>query len=204
MPRVKGGVSVFLSGGPNREGTSVQIETRRSQLGYWLGRGGSPLTRAEDIIHRHGKEATQEAIDLYHDQVVRTMPKRTGASAKSVQKEVSREGDKFVGAVFSRYFVVKIIEDGSGIYGPERRMIRPTTGKFLRFPSRSRGGFRLDDTPRILRGAVSPDAQWVFKRAVRGSRGRHIFRNALRDLRPEIKFIYSRHARMAALEIAAL
>ena len=204
MPRVQGGVSVFLSGGPRREGTSVQIETRRSQLGYWLGQGGAPLSRAEDIIQKHAKEATREATDLYHDRVVRATPRRTGRSARSIEKHVVKAGGQWVGEVFSRYFVVRILEEGSGVHGPNRRVIRPTSGQYLRFPARRGGGFRLDDTPRIVRGSVSPQARWVFKRTVQGTRGRHMFRDTLREIRPEVHRIYKVRARMAALEIAAL
>jgi hypothetical protein len=191
--------SVYLSGGARQEGTSIRVTASQSAIGFWLGRGGAPMENAERIQRRHAREATEEVTDLYYDEVKRRMPRRSGASERSIEQSVSRSGiNDYEGLVYSNHFVVRIIEEGTT--GP----IRPTTRKVLKFPARGGGGFRLDDTPRVVRGSVSRDAQWVFRRQVSGVRGQHIFRDTLRDLRPEMYRIYRRHARTAAMEVAAL
>ena len=74
----------------------------------------------------------------------------------------------------TKVFYAPYVEFGTGLYGPERRMITPVRGKFLVFTV---GGRK------------------VFARAVRGMRPRPFLRSALRTAIPTINGIWRNVAR---------
>lgn len=89
-------------------------------------------------------------------------PKRrdTGRLITSVLGTLVMRNGEPVGIVGTNVFYARFVHDGTGIYGPLRRMIRPRSRKFLRF------------TPKGGRGVV-------YARAVRGMVPNHFLRDAL-------------------------
>lgn len=201
------GVGTFLSGGPNRDGTSIRVTASRSEIVFFRGSGSPPSqAKIDAVMRRHARKATEEVVDRTHEEiVVRMQPHRkSGRSIRSVNKRVIRVGDEYLGVVESDYLPVIVGEGGSGIYGPKRRMIRPRTAQRLRFPNRGTGAFTLTDTVRTRGGRPDPRARYIYTRAVRGQRPKHWFRDTLRVVRVDAPRIYRRHARVAAQEALAL
>lgn len=89
-------------------------------------------------------------------------PKRidTGRLRSSVITVVVMRNGQPAVLIGTNVHYARYIHDGTGIYGPRRRMIRPRTAKFLRF------------TPKGGRGVV-------YARAVRGIAPNHFLRDAL-------------------------
>ena len=197
--------TVYLSGSSRAEGTSIRVTAPRTELGYWLGRGGVPEPPIRKVMERHARDATQETTREHHRETVDRIPKRTGRTARSVDHEVTKVGDHFLGRVWSDYFVARILEDGSGLWGPRRQLIRPRPpARKLVFPARRGGGFRLSGAPRTAGGAPDPRARMVFTDAVRGQPPQRPFERATRAVRPQLGRIYRRHAREAARELEAM
>lgn len=93
-------------------------------------------------------------------------PKRidTGRLRASINTQlISRHGEPAV-IVGTNVFYARMVHDGTGIYGPRRRMIRPVHRKRLRFKPKGSG-------------------RWVYARAVRGMRPNKFLLNALRAAR---------------------
>lgn len=94
-------------------------------------------------------------------------PKRidTGRLRASINTQlVTRNGEPAV-LVGTNVKYARFVHDGTGLYGPRHRLIRPVRRKFLRFkPRGSRGKF-------------------VYARAVKGSPGNAFLANALRAAR---------------------
>lgn len=93
-------------------------------------------------------------------------PKRidTGRLRASINTQlVTRNGNPAV-LIGTNVFYARFVHDGTGLYGPRHRMIRPVRRKFLRF--RPHGGGR-----------------YVYAKAVKGSPGNAFMRNALKAAR---------------------
>jgi hypothetical protein len=191
-------VKTSLTGGGFTEiiatGTRPRLEEKI------LGRGDR--YKVKRIAMRHQHNAVEEITRTTQRLVREKMPRRSGRSQNQVRRTVFRSGDHVFGVVSADDMVVRILESGSGIYGPNRRRIRPH-GKFLRFPHRGGGGFRLDDVPRQFRGGIDPRARYVFTRSVRGQRGHHMFRRTATEMRRISPTIYKTHCRLAVREIKA-
>lgn len=93
-------------------------------------------------------------------------PKRvdTGRLRASINTQLVIRQGRPVAVVGTNVFYARYVHDGTGIYGPRHRVIRPIRRKFLRFkPVGSR--------------------RWVYARQVRGMVGNPFLRNALRAAR---------------------
>lgn len=67
-------------------------------------------------------------------------PIMTGAMVNSIRKEIDiRPGRAVVGRVLSNDEAALWVNQGTGIFGPQRTRITPRTSRFLRWPDR-RGG----------------------------------------------------------------
>jgi hypothetical protein len=91
----------------------------------------------------------------------RRAPVDTGRLRSSLKKRVVSSGGKIVAEVSTNVKYAVYVHEGTGIYGPRRRLITPQRGAVLVF------------TPR---GAARP----VFVRSVRGVKPRPFLRDALR------------------------
>jgi hypothetical protein len=93
----------------------------------------------------------------------RLCPVDTGRLRNSITYSLGRRGDLPVGVIAaggSTVVYARYVHDGTGIYGPSRTPIRPTSGRYLVF------------TPR---GSSGP----VFARSVKGSPARPFLTDAL-------------------------
>lgn len=194
--------TVTLAGKVGREGTAIRVTGSPAAIRRIRG-GKDPSYMVRRIVMRHQHNAAEEAARETQRRVREKTPARSHRSQFSVRWNVRRIGDVVLADVFSEYPVVRYLEEGTGIYGPKRRPIRPRAGRALRFPKRSTGAFTLRDTVRIRDGAPDPNAQFVFARSVRGQRPHHMFRRTATEMRVSAPIIFRKHAKYAAMEIKA-
>jgi hypothetical protein len=89
-------------------------------------------------------------------------PKRvdTGRLRASINTQLVVRGDRPIAIVGTNVRYARFVHDGTGIYGPRGRVIRPKRRKFLRFRPKGTG-------------------RWVYARKVRGMRPNPFLANAL-------------------------
>ena len=104
--------------------------------------------------------------------------RRSGDSMRSVYADVDVHGaghvDVGVGATDP---AVIYMDQGTGVYGERRQVIRPRRRRAMRWPDRGGGGFTLGDTVRA--GARGRRARYVFATFIRGVMPRHYFDRAM-------------------------
>ncbi len=114
----------------------------------------APATASREILG-----AVNRSLVHYQGAARRLAPVDTGHLRGSIQIEpATQTGSSFRGAVGTATRYAEAQEEGSGIYGPAHRPIRPVRAKALRF---------------TVNGRV------VFTRQVAGSRGRWFFKGAV-------------------------
>lgn len=93
-------------------------------------------------------------------------PKRidTGRLRSSIHVNLVTRNGELTSLVGTGVKYAKLVHDGTGIYGPRRRPIRPKTKQFLRFRPR-RGG------------------KWVYAKEVKGMKPNKFLKDALRAAR---------------------
>lgn len=97
-------------------------------------------------------------------------PKRvdTGRLRSSISTRVTIENGKPVVSVGTNVFYARFVHDGTGIYGPRARVIRPVRKRVMRFrPKQPRPGRKLGH------------GGYVYTRRVIGMRPNHFLRDAL-------------------------
>jgi HK97 gp10 family phage protein len=92
----------------------------------------------------------------------RRIDSRTGALARSITVSIVVQGDVAGCQIGTNLYYARFVHDGTGIYGPARRPIRPQRGRALAFSTGSGN---------------------VVVASSRGQRGTHFLRNALRAAR---------------------
>lgn len=102
----------------------------------------------------------------------------TGQARASLQYLVLVGPDRITVRVGSDLDHVRYLNEGTGIYGPRHRPIRPVSRKFLRFKSRGTFG------PVAAGGRRAGRGQWVFARQVRGIPPHPFLWEALRESVP--------------------
>ncbi len=124
-----------------------------------LGELQQAFTRAPEITARAVMTATNQSLVGYQATARQLAPVDSGLLRRSIQlRPAQRRGNVIEGSVGTglRYSVFQ--EQGTGLYGPLHRPIRPKNGKVLRFQV---GG------------------RTVYTREVRGSRPRWFFRGSV-------------------------
>lgn len=91
-------------------------------------------------------------------------PVDNGLLRASIDSDVDAGPGTVTGTVFTPLDYGLWVHEGTGVYGPVGRPIRPTRGRYLVFRGR--------------------DGEWVFAREVRGMRGRPFLTDALRAVSP--------------------
>lgn len=196
---------IVLAGRVGREGTSVTVTGDTSRI-----RGVLNGTHARKdhymvkrVVMRHQRNAAEEAARETQEGVRDKTPKRSHRTANSVRRDVRRVGDTVIGTVSSDHPNIDRLEEGTGLYGPKRRMIRsPRPGGVMRFPRRP-DGFRLTDAIRQVGGVDDPRARFVYARKVRGQRPNRMFKRTATEMRVRAPIIFRKHAALAAREIKA-
>lgn len=84
----------------------------------------------------------------------------TGRLRASINTQLVRRNDAMAVIVGTNVKYARFVHDGTGLYGPRHRMIRPVRRKFLRFRVRGTRGY-------------------IYARAVKGSPGNAFLKNAL-------------------------
>lgn len=186
-----------------RDESHIVISGPAGSLGFWAGRGGLPQDKIDRIIRRHEHEAGEESARITLTAIRRNIPRRTGRTARTFEIR------HVPGHVFDEWRVGSSddnairLEDGTGIYGPRRRVIRPRNSKVLRFPNRATGGFRLDDTVRMRDGVPDRRARYVYTKTVRGQRPKRYLERTAREVQPLVIRLHKNAARSAASELRA-
>jgi hypothetical protein len=97
----------------------------------------------------------------------------TGRLRGSVAVEISVEGGRPYARVGTNLAHGRYVEEGTGIYGPKGRPIRPTTARVLRWPKVNNSG---KGRRRYKKGAT---AEYGYATSVKGMRPRPWLRPAL-------------------------
>lgn len=195
--------TVVLSGKVGREGTVIKATGSPASIRALKG-GKDPSYMVRRIVMRHQHHAAEECADETQARVRDKTPVRSRRSWFSIHKRVARIGDTVVADVSSDYFVTRILEEGSGVFGPKHQRIRShRPGGMLRFPNRSTGAFTLRDTVRQRGGLPHQGARWVFAGSVAGQKGHHMFKRTAVEMRPRATIIFRKHAKLAATEVKA-
>jgi hypothetical protein len=84
----------------------------------------------------------------------------TGRLRASINTQLASRGGVPIVYVGTNVKYGILVHNGTGLYGPRHRMIRPRRAKFLRFRIHGRG-------------------RWIYARQVRGMRPNHFLTNAL-------------------------
>ena len=158
--------------------------------------GGNPVPEAivRRIVLDEAERAMHRATNTVEGEWKRRLVPgvrgyRTGTYARSITNRVTRYGDRVVGEVGSALQVAKWLEYGTGIYGPEHRLIRPKKpGGVLRFPEPGNAAFTLAGRQRS--GRAGAGARWVYARYVRGIRPRRYAHDAALIARPKVIRIF--------------
>lgn len=100
----------------------------------------------------------------------RLCPVDQGRLRSSITTVLTTEKGRPVAYVGTNVKYARWVHDGTGIYGPARRPIRPVRARILRWPAR--------------RGSTGARGGYVYARQVRGVRPRPFLREALRQAGP--------------------
>jgi hypothetical protein len=194
--------TVTLAGKVGQEGTAIQLTGSPARIRAFRG-GRDPSYMVRRIVMRHQHNAAEECAAETQERVRDKTPVRSRRSWWSIQKRTYRRGDTVHSDVWSDYPVIRYLEEGTGIFGPRRRLITPKRGTHLRFPKRNTGAFTLRDVVRTRGGLPDPRARWVFRRFVKGQPEKRMFARTAIEMRPRAEVIFRKHAKLAAIEIRA-
>lgn len=112
-------------------------------------------------------------------------PAKTGHLRRSVTFVVHVIGDTIVGVVGTNVQYGLWVNSGTGLYGPEHRLIVPVRAKALRFPEPGNPGFRLSGQQR--QGKAGAGARWVYARSVKGIKPRKFFEKGAATAAPVVR-----------------
>lgn len=185
----------------SRSESYVKVSGPAGSLGLWTGRGGLPQERIDKFVRRHEGRAGEASARVVLQLIRQTITKRSGATARTFGISFVDLGAVKEWRVGSSADNAIRLNDGTGIYGPRHRGIRPTHAAYLKWPNRGGGHFRLNDQPRTRGGAPDPRARYRYAKVVRGQRAQHYLERAAREARPLVIRIHKNAARAAALEL---
>jgi len=172
-------------------------------------------------IYRHHEERALSDVGgyvrakaaRYPPQRPTTTYRRTGTYGRSIAVgKVRRTGRISYVRVGTKLRYARYVEEGVGLYGPRRRLIRPTRAKVLawrvsgQFVGRLRGRRTLLIAmgTAIRKGRVRRyrrrDVHLVFAQYSRGFPGWHTFRKAFRD--PQTRAYFERRIRRMVRDVA--
>lgn len=126
------------------------------------------------------KDLVKRAIRVQNE-AKRLAPVDNGTLRNSITYEVLRKNGKPLVRVGTNMKYARFVHDGTGIYGPKGRPIRPVNAKVLRWPVRGVSSSRPSTV--AGRGRVvsksSTRTGWAYAREVRGVRPTPFLRDAL-------------------------
>jgi Bacteriophage HK97-gp10, putative tail-component len=153
---------------------------------------GPTPERVAAAFRRACEQKMREAMLEVEGEVRSRAPFRTGHLRRSLTSVVRVHGDQIVGTVGTTTRYAPWLEMGTGLYGPRNRPIVPVRARALRFPAggsastfaggrrrqgRAGPGFRLSGQQRA--GRAGANAEYVFRRSVRGIHPLHFFRDSM-------------------------
>ncbi len=117
----------------------LRISTQSGRFNEVIGH----LSGLPQRLHSTLIQATGEATSILQRSVVAQINRRTGQTGASVRASVRPTTRGAHGEVYSDSPVMRYLEEGTGLYGPEARKypIEPTTAKALRFEYQGRVQF---------------------------------------------------------------
>mgnify|MGYP001612490550 CR=1 FL=1 len=116
------------------------------------------------VVARYVEDLTRQGANRARQ----LAPVDTGSLRASVSTSVFRRGGKLVGSVHSLLDYAIFVHEGTGIYGPRHRIIKPRRAQVLVF--RPRGG------------------PTVFARSVKGQQGQPFLVRAIHEVLPTATF----------------
>lgn len=164
------------------------------------GKGPPSPAAIHHVLMQEGDRAMNRALLVIVAEVRRTIAKRTGDTARRVLPQTQIVGNSIIGTIVATQ-VARWLEEGTGLYGPRRQVIRPKNAQALRFPA-GPAGFTLAGRQRAGRAGAS--ARWVYAKFVRGIKPRHYIRNAAESTRAAQDAEFDAGAGRAAARIARL
>ncbi len=132
----------------------TRVTINRSEMHNLLRGPGGPVVQTVDRYTRRTANAARAGA-----------PVDTGHLRASIDTSVRTTSTRVIGRVSSPLDYARFVHDGTGIYGPRRRPIRPKRAKMLAF--RPKGGRTV-----------------VFAREVKGTKPRPFLLRALREVSP--------------------
>jgi hypothetical protein len=114
--------------------------------------------------------------DRVRNQAVRNCPADTGLLRSSLTVEVTVTDAGPVGRIGTNLPYGRYVHDGTGVFGPKGRPIRPVRARFLRWPV-TNNAYRETGGRRRYKGGST--ARYAFAKQVRGVKGRPFLRDAL-------------------------
>jgi Bacteriophage HK97-gp10, putative tail-component len=119
------------------------------------------LAVVEDII----AEAVDDVTTAVEAAARRRCPVDSGALRASIRSQVTIHGNLVIGEVYTDLDYGFYVQQGTGVYGPSGRPIRPVQARVLAWPARGGG--------------------MVFARVVRGQRPQPFLTEALAEVLPD-------------------
>jgi hypothetical protein len=142
---------------------TVDVRIDRRALNTML---SGPNAAAVNAVRLHGNRVLNKAIEL--------CPVDEGRLRASLTLEMRQIGGQPVARVGSNLDYALFVHEGTGIYGPSGRRIRPVRATVLRWPVRNNSG----SGRRRYQGGRT--AQYAYAKSVAGMPGRPFLRTALR------------------------
>lgn len=138
----------------------------------------------ERIFHSPAGPVFRHVVDIteqVRNAAVRRAPRDTGALAASIEAVVNVYGNDIIGHIGSRLDYALYQHEGTGIYGPKHRVIRPVSKKVLKFrPGRGFGP--------LQRGVTRPSPErrgpYIFAKYVKGTQKNPFLVDALEQVLP--------------------
>lgn len=134
--------------------------------------------RVNAAFEKAAEKQVRKALLLIEGDIRRLTPFRTGTLRRSITSHVARTGSIITGTVGTVIFYGLYLEEGTGLFGPLHRKIVPTRAQALRWPAGGGAGtagpgFTLAGRRRS--GKAGANAQYMFRRSVKGIRPRRFF-----------------------------
>lgn len=146
-------------------GATVRNVVNQRQLQFIISSPLGPV--AKDLLKRGARVVTRARRNLGGN--TGTGPRRvdTGLLRNSVLAQLQVRPNGLAVRVGTGIYYARYVHDGTGIYGPKHKVIKPKNGKFLMFRSNTYGAKRGK-----YRG-------FVFARSVKGMKPNPFLKNAL-------------------------
>jgi HK97 gp10 family phage protein len=124
------------------------------------------LSLAQKIVSDEITSAMKDSTLLVEGKAKANVPKITSNLARTINSAVVPLGAEVKGIVSASANYARFVEEGTGLFGPKKELIRPKTKKFMKW-----------------NGSNGP----VFARTTKGQHPKHFMRDAFNSSKPLIE-----------------